>query len=156
MIKRIAIAVVFLLSFSSLSFAQHGHTEDKAQPAMKMASTDVFADGLEATFMVMMNDSHKTMLKNMKMKEDLEPGTTHNVMILIKDEKTGKEFSDIPVTIKVIDPNDNEQTKSGSFKEMMKTYDAYFNMREKGKYRIQVLFETHGLKRSIGMSYEMA
>ncbi len=147
--------VLLLLAAVSVSFAQHGHGAAGAtEPAMKMASTDVFADGIEATFMVMMNQNHKVMLKNMNMKEDIEPSTTHNIMILVKDE-SGKEFNDIPVKIKVTDPNDNEQTKTGSYKAMMRTYDAYFNMHEKGKYQIRVQFETQGQRRSIGVSYEL-
>ncbi len=151
------ISVFGLSMLPTSALAQHGHGESAArpQPAMKMASTDVFADGIEATFMVMMNQNHKMMLKNMNMKEDIEPGTTHNIMILVKDEKSGKEFDNIPVTIKMTDPSDNEQTKTGSYKAMMRTYDAYFTMREKGKYQIRVLFETQGLKRSIGISYEL-
>jgi len=30
------------------------------------------------TFMVMPNSNHKNMLKNMKMADDIEPGSTHN------------------------------------------------------------------------------
>jgi len=157
MAKRVlpAIAVSFLLLISSFSLAhsQH-HMSGEKQQTMKMPSTEVFSDGIEATFMVMMNENHKNMLKNMKMKEDLEPGSTHNIMILIKDEATGAEINNIPVTIKVTDPDDNEQIKKGSYKEMMRTYDAYFDLSKKGKYQIRIVFETKGQKKAIGTSYE--
>ena len=40
--------------------------------------------------MVMMNQNHKMMLKNINMKEDIEPGTTHNIMILVKDKSPAR------------------------------------------------------------------
>ncbi len=148
--------VLLLLVISSVSFAQSDHTKKAKQPPMKMASTDVIADGIQATFMVMPNESHKKMLKNMKMKEEVEPGSTHNVMIILKDVKTGKEFNNLPAIIKVTDEDDNEVLKSGSFTDMMRTYDAYFCLEQKKKYQITILFETQGQKRSIGILYEMA
>jgi len=30
---------------------------------------------------MMANDEHQKMLKDMKMKEDIEPGTTHNITV---------------------------------------------------------------------------
>lgn len=155
--KSLPMTIIFLLLAFSLSFAQHeqmGEDKQQAQP-MKMPSIDVFTDGVHVTFMVMKNESHKNMLKQMKMNEELEQGTTHNIMILVRDEKTGKEFAHIPVTIMVADPDDNEQTKKGSYKDMMRTYDAYFRMNQTGKYQIRVLFETEGKKRSIGISHDM-
>ena len=77
--------VLFFLTSLSLA-AEHGHMAAEKQPAMKMASTDVVADGLVVTFMVMPNSSHKTMLKNMKMEGDIEPASTHNRMVLLKSE----------------------------------------------------------------------
>lgn len=156
MIKRIlCTTALLLLLISSVSFAQSDHMEKAKQPPMKMASTDVIADGIQATFMVMPNESHKKMLKNMKMKEEVEPGSTHNVMIILKDVKTGKEFKNLPATIKIIDEDDNEQIKSSSFMDMMRTYDAYFSLERKKKYQIIILFETQGQKKSIGILYEL-
>ncbi len=157
--KKVLLAalVPLFVSFSltSLSFAEHGHMAAEKQPAMKMASTDVVADGLVVTFMVMPNSSHKNMLKNMKMEDDIEPGSTHNIMVLLKDEKTGEEFAGARVSLKVVDSDDGEQMKTASYKKMMRTYDAYFNLAKKGKYMITVLLDTGNQKRSIGLSYEM-
>ncbi|HEY3277918.1 MAG TPA: hypothetical protein VGJ94_14970 [Syntrophorhabdaceae bacterium] len=144
-----------LLAASPFSFAQTAHSEEENQGMMKMPSIDVFSDDIQATFMVMANSSHEKMLKTMKMKEKLEPGSTHNIMILVKEEATGREIRNLPVTIKVTDPDDNEQVKTGSFKEMMRTYDAYFNMSKKGKYQIRIIFEAKGQKRSVGISHEV-
>ena len=150
------IAVFGLAMPPSASPAQHGHggTGVQQQPAMKMDNTDVFADGLQVTFMVMQNEMHKGMLEKMEMKDDLEPGTTHDVMVLIRDEKTGKELADARVALKVVGPDEQEQVKAASYKKMMRTYDAYFNLVEPGKYQVLALFESGGQKRAIGISYE--
>jgi hypothetical protein len=141
----IAVLFLILIASSGLAVSEHHGAGEKGQ-TMKMPSIDVFTDGVQVTFMVM---------KQMKMNEEIEQGTTHNIMILVRDERTGKEFADIPVTITVADPDDNEQIKKGSYKNMMRTYDAYFRMNQTGKYRIRILFETEGKKRSVGISHDM-
>jgi C4-type Zn-finger protein len=82
----------------------------------------------------MNNEEHKKMLKGMKMKEDIKPGTTLNITVVLKDEKTQKEITNAQVNMKVIDPKGKDQVKSMKYEEMMKSYDAYFNLRGKGKY----------------------
>ena len=158
--KKVLLAVLVPLFvffvLSTPSIAQHGNMATEKQPMMKMASTDVVADGLVVTFMVMPNSNHKNMLKNMNMADDIEPGSTHNIMVLLKDEKTGEEFTGARVSLKVVDSDDEEQIKTGSYKKMMRTYDAYFKLSETGKYMITVLLDTGARKRSIGLSYEMS
>lgn len=158
--KKILLAslVSLFVSFLLVSplIAQHGHMAAEKQPVMKMASTDVVADGLVVSFMVMPNSNHKNMLKNMKMADDIEPGSTHNIMVLLKDEKTGEGFTGARVSLNVADSDDEEQIKTGSYKKVMRTYDAYFKLSETGKYMITVLLDTGTRKRSIGLSYEMS
>ncbi|MBA4418055.1 MAG: hypothetical protein C0392_09120 [Syntrophus sp. (in: bacteria)] len=154
--KVFLVAALFLVLIAPSVFAasdQHG-AADKGQ-TMKMPSIDVFADGVHVTFMVMKNENHKTMLTQMKMNEEIEKGTTHNIMVLVRDEKTGKEYANKSITITVTDPDDNEQMKKGSYKDMMRTYDGYFKMSQTGKYQIKVLFEIEGKKRSIGIAHDM-
>jgi hypothetical protein len=158
-VKKILLAslVSLFVSFLLVSplMAQHGHLAAEKQPVMKMASTDVIADGLVVTFMVMPNSAHKNMLKNMKMPDNIEPGSTHNIMVLLKDEKTGEEFTGARVSLKVVDSDDGEQIKTGSYNKMMRTYDAYFKLATTDKYVIIMLLDTGTQKRSIGLSYEM-
>jgi len=150
----VSLFVLFLLV--SPLIAQHGHMAAEKQPVMKMASTDVVSDGLVVTFIVMPNSAHKNMLKNMKMGDDIEPGSTHNIMVLLKDEKTGEEFTGARVSLKVVDSDDDEQIKTGSYKKMMGTYYAYFKLAKTDKYMITVLLDTGAQKRSIGISYDMS
>ena len=46
------------------------------------------------------------MLKDMKMKDDIEAGTTHNVTVILTDQATQKPITDTSVSMKVVDPND--------------------------------------------------
>ena len=87
----------------------------------------------------------------MKMNEDIEPGTTHNVTVTLKDEKTQKEIADAQITMKVVDPKGKDQIKPLKYEEMMKSYDAYFNLPEKGKYQVMILFKIGDQKRTAGI-----
>lgn len=147
----------FLISFLSVlistsnSFAQHGHGETK----MKMESKDVLVEGIKVSFMVMANESHKKMLKDMKMKEDIVPGTTHNITVILKDEKTQKEITNAEVQMKVVDPKGKDQIKTLKYEEEMKSYDAYFNLPDKGKYQVLVLFKSGEKKGTAGIYHEV-
>ncbi len=142
---------LFILSTASAQH-QHGGTSGGG---MKMESKDVLVEGVKASFTVMANDEHRKMLKDMKMKEDIEPGTTHNVTVVLKDEKTGKEITDAQVNMKVVDPKGKDQVKPLKYEEMMKSYDGYFNLPEKGKYQVMILAKTGEKKITAGIYYEM-
>ena len=105
--------------------------------------------------MVMANESHKKMLKDMKMKEDIEPGTTHNITVILKDDKTQKEITDAQITMKVVDPKGKDQIKTLKYEGEMKSYDAYFNLPEKGKYQVMVLFKVGEQKKTAGIYYDL-
>ncbi len=147
--------VVVLLVLSSLAFGQHQHGGMSTGGSMKMESKDVLVEGVKVSFMVMANNEHQKMLKDMKMKEDIEAGTTHNITVTLKDEKTQKDIADATVTMKVVDPAGKDQIKTLKYEDMMKSYDAYFNMKEKGKYQVMVLFKIGDKKRTAGIYYDV-
>jgi hypothetical protein len=122
---------------------------------MKMDSKDVLVEGVKVSFQIMANDEHKKMLKDMKMKEDVEAGTTHNITVTLKDEKTQKEITEAQINMKVIDPKGKDQIKALKYEDMMKSYDAYFNLPEKGKYQVMILFKIREQKRTAGIYYEV-
>jgi len=147
--------VLFLSLFSSTSgsLAQHSHGHG-AMP-MKMDTKEVIVEGTKVIFQIMANDEHKKMLKDMKMKEDIEPGTTHNITVTLKDEKAQKEITSAQINMKVIDPKGKDQIKALRYEETMKSYDAYFNLKEKGKYQVMILFKIGDQKRTAGIYYEV-
>ena len=157
----VILAIVGVFSFAPVSNAQHGHGGEEmqhggAQPgAMKMESIEVLGGELEASFMVMRNENHRNMLKNMKLKDDIDPGTTNNIMVKLKEYPSGREITEEHVTIRVVAPGGKEQLKTAIYKEMMKTWDAYFALLENGKYEISVIVENGGQKRSVGFIHDL-
>jgi hypothetical protein len=147
--------VVGLFICSSLAFAQHQHGGMSMGGSMKMESKDVLVEGVKVSFTAMVNDEHRKMLQDMKMKEDIEPGTTHNITVALTDEKTGKEITNAQVNMKVVDPKGKDQIKPLKYEDSMKSYDAYFNLPEKGKYQIIILFKVGEQKRTAGIYHEI-
>jgi hypothetical protein len=145
------ISFLSLLVFTSISFAQHGH----GATSMKMETREVLVEGVKVIFQIMSNAEHKKMLKGMKMKEDVEPGTTHNITVILKDEKTQKEISDAQIQMKVVDRKGKDQIKALKYEGEMKSYDAYFNLPAKGKYQVLVLFKSGEKKGTAGIYYEV-
>jgi len=122
---------------------------------MKMDTKEVLVEGVKVVFQIMPNQEHQKMLKDMKMKEQVEPGTTHNITVTLKDEKTQKEIPDAQISMKVVDPKGNDQIKTLRYEETMKSYDAYFNLKEKGKHQVMILFKIGEQKRTAGIYYEI-
>ena len=149
------VVVAGLFVLSSISLAQHSHGGMSTGTSMKMDTKEVIVEGVKVVFQIMANESHKKMLKDMKMKEDIEPGTTHNITVILKDDKTQKEITDSQINMKVVDPKGKDQIKTLKYEEAMKSYDAYFNLPEKGKYQVMILFKIGDQKRTVGIYYDL-
>ena len=140
----------------SVSLAQHSHGGMSMGGSMKMETKEVLVEGVKVTFQFMANEEHKKMLKDMKMKEDVEAGTTHNITVTLKDEKTQKEITNAQINMKVVDPKGKDQIKTLKYEDMMKSYDAFFNLPEKGKYQVMILFKVGDKKPApAGIYYEV-
>jgi hypothetical protein len=153
MLSVLGILVVGLFFLSTNSQAQHSHGGMGTQ--MKMDTKEVLVEGIKVTFQIMANDEHRKMLKDMKMKEDIEPGTTHNITVILKDEKAQKEVTDAQISMKVVDPKGKDQIKPLKYEDEMKSYDAYFNLPGKGKYQVMILFKIGEQKRTAGIYYDL-
>ena len=154
-ISVIGVSIFSFFMFVSGPLAQHSHGGATKSDAMKMESKDVVVEGVKLSFMVMANESHKKMLQDMKMKEDIEPGSTHNITVILKDDKTQKEITDAQINMKVVDPKGKDQIKALKYEGEMKSYDAYFNFPEKGKYQIMILAKVGEKKTTAGIYYEL-
>ena len=154
-ISAAGVSIFCLFTFMAISQAQHSHGGMSMGTPMKMDTKEVLVEGVKVTFQMMANDEHKKMLKDMKMKEDIEPGTTHNITVTLKDEKTQKEVTDAQVSMKVVDPKGKDQIKSLKYQGDMKSYDAYFNLSEKGKYQVMILAKSGEKKITAGIYYEI-
>jgi hypothetical protein len=138
-----------------VAWAQHGHGPGSGAGSMKMDTREVLVEGIKVTFQIMANAEHRKMLKDMKMTDDIEPGTTHNVTVVLTDPSTQKEITDAAVSMKVVDPKAGDQIKSLKYESSMKSYDAYFSLTEKGRYDLLVLIKTGDQKRTAGIRYEV-
>ena len=155
LISVLGILFFCLVIFASISLAQHSHGGMSTGTPMKMDTKEVLVEGVKVSFQIMANVDHKKMLKDMKMKEDIEPGTTHNITVILKDDKTQKEITDAQINMKVVDQKGKDQIKTLKYEGEMKSYDAYFNLKEKGKYQVMVLFKVGEQKRTAGIYYEV-
>jgi len=149
------VSVFCLFTFVSVSLAQHSHGGMSMGTPMKMDTKEVLVEGVKVAFQMMANDEHKKMLKDMKMKEDIEPGTTHNIAVTLKDEKNQKEITNAQINMKVVDPKGKDQIRTLKYDDMMKSYDAFFNLPEKGKYQVMILAKTGEKKITAGIYYEL-
>jgi hypothetical protein len=155
LISVTGVFVFCLFIFASASLAQHSHGGMSMGTPMKMDTKEVLVEGVKVTFQMMANDEHQKMLKDMKMNEDIEPGTTHNITVTLKNEKTQKEITNAQINMKVVDPKGKDQIKTLKFEEAMKSYDAYFNLPEKGKYQMMILFKVGEQKKTAGIYYDV-
>jgi hypothetical protein len=151
----LTMSVLSLFVLSSICMAQHSHGGMKMGEPMKMDTKEVLVEGVKVVFQIMANGEHQKMLKDMKMKEDVEAGTTHNITVTLKDEKTQKEITDAQINTKVVDPKGKDQIKTLKYEGEMKSYDAYFNLPERGKYQVMILFKIGDQKRTAGIYYEI-
>jgi hypothetical protein len=150
-----AMLVLSVFLFPSLPFAQHSHGGMSMGTPMKMDTKEVIVEEVRVSFQIMANAEHLKMLKDMKMKEDVESGTTHNITVILKDVKTQKEITDAQVNMKVVDPEGKDQVKTLKYDNMMKSYDAYFNLSKKGKYQVMILAKDGEKKITAGIYYEV-
>ncbi len=157
LVTVVATFVLTLFVVTLLALAQqHGHSQEAQKGEdMKMETKDVSVEGVRVSFQIMNNAEHKKMLADMSMKADPEAGTTHNITLTLKDESTQKDITNAEVTMKVVDPKGKNQVKKLKFEEMMKSYDAYFNLPEKGKYQVMALVKIGDKKRAAGIYYEV-
>lgn len=150
----VGLAVVGMLA-PKLSSAQHTHGQGSGGGSMKMDTREVLVEGVKVTFQIMANAEHRKMLKDMKMKDDIEAGTTHNITVVLTDQSTQKEITDAAVSMKVVDPKGKDQIKNLKYETSMKSYDTYFNLPEKGKYELLVLIKAGDQKKTAGIYYEL-
>lgn len=146
--------VVALVLLPSISPAQHQHGMAMGDE-MKMDSKEVLVEGVKVVFQIMTNEEHRKMLADMNMKEEPEAGTTHNIAVTLADEKSHNEVTNAEIIMKVIDPAGKSQIKTLKPDTMMKYYNNYFNLSQKGKYQVLIVFKIGDKKRSAGIYYEV-
>ncbi len=160
--------IVFLCPF--LAIAQHQHGGMSGMPGMpgmegekkpestlgneaSPSRTFLLESGIKAAFSIMPMAEHKKMLKDMKMKVEVDPSATHDIAVTLTDTRTNLPIADAVVKMKVIDPKGKEQIKLLDFTPAMNQYAGDFTLAAKGKYQILILFKSGGQKRAAGFYY---
>jgi hypothetical protein len=77
------------------------------------------------------------------------------ITVVLKDGKTQKEITDAQVSMKVIAPKGKGQIKDMRYEGAMKSFDAYFNLPDKGKYQVIVLVKRGDHRMPAGIYYEV-
>ncbi len=157
--RYIAFGLIMTLLLAGLAYAQgqhdHGGSGGSTHDMGSMPTQDVLVEGAVVGFAVMANPEHLKMLRDMKMKEDIEPGTTHNITITLKDQQSGQPITGATVSLRVVDPGGKDQIKTLKFEPSMNSYDAYFNMPDKGRYQILMLARYGEQKKTAGIYHEV-
>jgi hypothetical protein len=154
LISTLLAVFVGLVLIPSFSLAQHQHGATMGEP-MKMDTKEVLVEGVKVVFQLMTNEEHKKMLADMKMKEDVEAGTTHNIAVTLVDEKSHRELMNAEVNMKVIDPAGKSQIKTLNPDGAMKYYSNYFDLSRKGQYQVLIVFKIGDRKSSAGIYYDV-
>ncbi len=158
---------IFLSSRPSIAQHQHGGHSMPGMPGMEgekktesaignetsSSRTFLLEGSIKASFSIMAMAEHKKMLKDMKMKVEVDPQATHNIAVTLTDTRTNLPISDAVVKMKVIDPKGKDQIKPLDFTMAMNQYAGDFTLSEKGKYQILILFKSGGKKQAGGFYY---
>jgi hypothetical protein len=168
---RLFFAVLTLLltvSFSPLTaFSQHQHGGMSGMPGMESekkagsalgdeassSRTFLLQGNIKAAFSLMAMTEHKKMLRDMKMKVEVDPQATHNIAVTLSDTRTNLPITDAVVKMKVIDPKGRDQVKLLDFIAGMNQYAGDFTLSGKGRHQVLILFKAGGKKEAAGFYY---
>jgi len=164
----ISALLLAILLLPHLAIAQHQHGgmpgmpgmegEKKMEPSVgKEASPNraFLLEGVKASFSIMPMAEHKKMLKDMKMKVEVDPQATHNIAVTLTDTRSNLPINEAVVKMKVIDPKGKEQIKLLDFTLAMNQYAGDFTLSAKGRYQILILFKAGGKKQAAGFYYAL-
>jgi hypothetical protein len=164
MLSAISALLLAVLVLPLLASGQHQHggmpgmeSEKKAQPSLgdesSLTRTFLLEGGVKASFSIMPMSEHKKMLKDMKMKVEVDLQATHNLAVTLTDTRTNQPITDAVVKMKVIDPKGKDQIRLLDFTMAMNQYAGDFTLSEKGRHQILILFKSAGKKRAAGFYY---
>lgn len=108
---------------------------------------------IQATFVLTDMAAHRRMLREMRMKEDVDPQATHNISVTLTDTRTQLPLMEAVAKMKVISPEGKEEIKVLERIPAMNQYSGDFRLAEKGRYEILILFREGGKKGTAGFYY---
>ncbi len=91
----------------------------------------------------------------MNLPDPVEPGTTHNVTVMLFEAATRRPVTAAAVGMKIVDPKGGEQIRQLAYHEGLKGYEGYFRFPEKGTYELLVLVRIGEERKTAGISWEV-
>ncbi len=160
---------IFFIPSSVIAQHQHGgHSmpgmpgmtgEKKAEPTVgneaSPSRTFLLENNIKASFSITSMTDYKKMLKDMKMKVDVDPQASHNIAVALTDTRTNMPLGDAVVKMKVISPQGKDQIKLLDFTPAMNQYAGDFTLAEKGRYQVLILFKAGDNKQAAGFYYSL-
>ena len=157
--EKVLLAIAAGIIINSPAMAEmkrnHGSTAKMEDVKHQMETLEAKADGFDVSFDISTHNEYQMMMKAMKM-GFMKPtaDTTHHIAVSIK--KGGIKVEDAAVNMKVISPDGKEDTPMLTYNpDMMAQYVGHFNMREKGKYQVIILFKVGEDTHQGGVYYEI-
>jgi len=150
-----AAAVLTVWALALPAAAQHDHTHGAGHGAGQAATREVLVDGLRVAFHVMENTAHRRMLREMKLKDNVEPGTTHNVTVMLSEAASKRPVTDAAVGMKIVEPGGGEQIRQLAYNAGLKGYEGYFRLPEKGTYELLVLVRIGEERKTAGIRWDL-
>jgi len=137
--------------------APSGEKKEGAPPGSEESPSRAFLleGNIKASFSIMAMAEHKKMLKDMKMKVEVDLQATHNIVVTLTDTRSNLPIGDLVVKMKVIDPKGKEQVKLLDAIPAMNQYGQDFDLTEKGRYQVLILFRNGGKKTAAGFYYRL-
>jgi hypothetical protein len=156
---------LFLASLPAVAQHQHGGPSSPAPGGEKTMDLSMgqesssirsfLLEGVKASFSIMGMAEHKKMLKDMKMKVEVDPQATHNIAVTLSDTRTNLPITDAVVKMKVIAPKGKDQIRLLDFIAGMNQYAGDFTLAEKGRYQVLILFKAGGKNQAAGFYYRV-
>lgn len=142
----LTMSIALIASIQSFAADHTGH-QDQSDHEMvmdKQQAKEMFLEKREI-------DGYTVQFHVMEVTPKIENGESHNFMIKVDDQ--GKVLEDLTVNSKIIFPEGEAESKY--LKRMGDWYMSGYNLNEKGKYQLIILFKTaDGKKHKGGVYYE--
>ncbi len=156
------LAGFFLIFLSGVALAQHGHSHGepasskgtgvKDSPPAKGSVQTVTLEGLKISLEVMSMGEHMKHTAAGAAHGEADHRKSHSLMVTLQDVASKEIISDARVAFMISGPSGTKD--SGKLTWSGDHYAAGINLRDKGKYRIDLLVESGGMERDAKLSYE--
>jgi hypothetical protein len=156
-------AGLLIFCLSGAAWAQHGHghgapaaskgTEGKDNTPAKGSAQTVTLEGLKVSLEVMNMGDHMKHTTKGAAHSEADHSKSHSLMVTLQDVASKEIISDARVAFVISAPSGKKD--SGNLTWSGDHYGTGADLKEKGKYQIQLRMESGGTGREAKFTYEM-